>query len=159
MKSIFYNIRNFITFQLSTSIAALSLIAITTLFHLPTPLNAMQVLWINILMDGPPAQSLGVEPADPDMVGGKPRSRNLKLLNKGLAIRVCINAFLILCGTLYVLTRELDDSILTNRERTMTFTCFVLFDMMNALACRSQRKSIFHLDHNYTLYIAIGKFI
>ena len=39
----------------------------------------------------------------------------------------------------------------------MTFTCFVLFDMMNALACRSQRKSIFHLDHNYTLYIAIGK--
>ena len=65
----------------------------------------------------------------------------------------------ILCGTLYVLTRELDDSILTNRERTMTFTCFVLFDMMNALACRSQRKSIFHLDHNYTLYIAIGKFI
>jgi len=155
-KSIFYNIRNFITFQLSTSIAALSLIAITTLFHLPTPLNAMQVLWINILMDGPPAQSLGVEPADPDMVGGKPRSRNLKLLNKGLAIRVCINAFLILCGTLYVLTRELDDSILTNRERTMTFTCFVLFDMMNALACRSQRKSIFHLDHNYTLYIAIG---
>ena len=63
----------------------------------------------------------------------------------------------ILCGTLYVLTRELDDSILTNRERTMTFTCFVLFDMMNALACRSQRKSIFHLDHNYTLYIAIGK--
>ena len=45
-------------------------------------------------MDGPPAQSLGVEPADPDMVGGKPRSRNLKLLNKGLAIRVCINAFL-----------------------------------------------------------------
>ena len=65
----------------------------------------------------------------------------------------------ILCGTLYVLTRELDDSILTNRERTMTFTCFVLFDMMNALACRSQRKSIFHLDHNYTLYIAIGKLI
>lgn len=46
-------------------------------------------------MDGPPAQSLGVEPADPDMVGGKPRSRNLKLLNKGLAIRVCINAFLL----------------------------------------------------------------
>lgn len=32
-KSIFYNIRNFVTFQLSTSIAALSLIAITTLFR------------------------------------------------------------------------------------------------------------------------------
>ena len=63
----------------------------------------------------------------------------------------------ILAGTLYVLTRELDDSILTNRERTMTFTCFVFFDMMNALACRSQRKSITLLAHNYTLYVAIGK--
>ena len=57
-------------------------------------LNENQVLWINILMDGPPAQSLGVEPADPDMVKGKPRSRTLKLLNRGLTIRVCINAFL-----------------------------------------------------------------
>ena len=46
-------------------------------------------------MDGPPAQSLGVEPADRDLVTGKPRSRNLKLLNRGLAIRVCVNAFLI----------------------------------------------------------------
>jgi len=94
-KSIFYNIRNFITFQLSTSIAALSLIAITTLFRLPNPLNAMQVLWINILMDGPPAQSLGVEPADRELVMGKPRPRHLKLLNRGLATRVLINAFLV----------------------------------------------------------------
>ena len=62
----------------------------------------------------------------------------------------------ILCGTFYILTRELADGKLTNRERTMTFTCFVLFDMMNALACRSQRKSITQLAHNYTLYIAIG---
>jgi Ca2+-transporting ATPase len=155
-KSIFFNIRNFITFQLSTSIAALSLIAITTLFRLPNPLNAMQVLWINILMDGPPAQSLGVEPADRELVLGKPRPRHLKLLNRGLATRVLINAFLILAGTLYVLTRELDDAILTNRERTMTFTCFVLFDMFNAMACRSQRKSITQLAHNHTLYIAIA---
>jgi Ca2+-transporting ATPase len=155
-KAIFYNIRNFITFQLSTSVAALSLIALTTLFSLPNPLNAMQVLWINILMDGPPAQSLGVEPADRDLVKGKPRPRELKLLNRGLTVRVCINAFLILCGTFYILTRELADGKLTNRERTMTFTCFVLFDMMNALACRSQRKSITQLAHNFTLYTAIG---
>lgn len=38
------------------SIAALSLIALCTLFGLPNPLNAMQILWINIIMDGPPAQ-------------------------------------------------------------------------------------------------------
>jgi Ca2+-transporting ATPase len=46
-KAIFYNIQNFLTFQLSTSISALSLIAISTLFGLKTPLNAMQILWIS----------------------------------------------------------------------------------------------------------------
>lgn len=55
-KGIFHNIRNFVRFQLSTSIAALSLIALATLMGIPNPLNAMQILWINIIMDGPLAQ-------------------------------------------------------------------------------------------------------
>jgi len=55
-KCIFYNIRNFVRFQLSTSIAALMLISLSKLVNMPNPLNAMQILWINILMDGPPAQ-------------------------------------------------------------------------------------------------------
>jgi Ca2+-transporting ATPase len=51
-KSIFYNIQNFLVFQLSTAVAALSIITISTLFGLTNPLNAMQILFINILMDG-----------------------------------------------------------------------------------------------------------
>ncbi|PVV02034.1 hypothetical protein BB560_003525 [Smittium megazygosporum] len=47
-KSIFANIQNFLTFQLSTSVAALSLIALSTIFGLPNPLNAMQILWISM---------------------------------------------------------------------------------------------------------------
>lgn len=41
---------------LNRSIAALTLISLATLMNLPNPLNAMQILWINIIMDGPPAQ-------------------------------------------------------------------------------------------------------
>jgi P-type Ca2+ transporter type 2C len=57
-KSIFYNIKNFLTFQLSTSFAALGLVALNNALGFPNPLNPMQILWINIIMDGPPAQSL-----------------------------------------------------------------------------------------------------
>lgn len=46
-KGIFYNIQNFITFQLSTSVAALSLVLISTAFGFKNPLNAMQILWIS----------------------------------------------------------------------------------------------------------------
>lgn len=49
-KSIFYNIKNFLRFQLSTSMAALTLIAAATMLGLPNPLNAMQILWISGLM-------------------------------------------------------------------------------------------------------------
>jgi len=55
-KSLFHNIRHFVRFQISTSIAALALVAYSTVLGKPNPLNAMQILWINILMDGPPAQ-------------------------------------------------------------------------------------------------------
>lgn len=48
-KGIFYNIQNFITFQLSTSAAALSLVLLATCFGLKNPLNAMQILWISKL--------------------------------------------------------------------------------------------------------------
>jgi Ca2+-transporting ATPase len=75
-KCIFYNIRNFVRFQLSTSIAALMLISFATLCDIPNPLNAMQILWINIIMDGPPAQSLGLEPVDDEVVKRPPRGRD-----------------------------------------------------------------------------------
>lgn len=52
-KGIFFNIRCFLAFQLSTSFAALTMAGIATALGLPTPLNAMQILWINIIMDGP----------------------------------------------------------------------------------------------------------
>ena len=144
-KGIFYNIRNFIRFQLSTSIAALSLIAITTLAGLPNPLNAMQILWINILMDGPPAQSLGVEPVDKDVIRQPPRSSKQSMIDRSLIANVLLSAAIIVLGTLFVFQRELQDNKLTPRDTTMTFTCFVLFDLFNALSCRSQDKSVWEI--------------
>lgn len=47
-------------FPMCRSIAAISLITISTFLKLPNPLNAMQILWINIIMDGPPAQRWGI---------------------------------------------------------------------------------------------------
>ena len=46
-KGIFYNIQNFLTFQLSTSVAALSLVLLSTFLGFSNPLNAMQILWIS----------------------------------------------------------------------------------------------------------------
>ncbi|CAK9811235.1 Calcium-transporting ATPase type 2C member 1 [Anthophora quadrimaculata] len=142
-KGIFHNIRNFVRFQLSTSIAALSLIALATLMGIPNPLNAMQILWINIIMDGPPAQSLGVEPVDKDVLKQKPRNTKEPMITRHLIVNVLLSATIIILGTLWVYNREMTTDGNTARDTTMTFTCFVFFDMFNALSCRSQTKSIF----------------
>eukprot|EP00090_Calanus_glacialis_P018320 TRINITY_DN2841_c0_g1_i1.p1 TRINITY_DN2841_c0_g1~~TRINITY_DN2841_c0_g1_i1.p1 ORF type:complete len:922 (+),score=301.16 TRINITY_DN2841_c0_g1_i1:143-2908(+) len=144
-KSIFINIRNFLRFQLSTSIAALSLISISTLMGTANPLNPMQILWINIIMDGPPAQSLGVEPSDKELMKKPPRDTKVAMLSKDILINIILSASIIVCGTLYVFKEMMEDGKITNRDTTMTFTCFVFFDMFNALSCRSNTKSVFQL--------------
>ncbi|KAK8087937.1 calcium-transporting P-type ATPase [Apiospora hydei] len=142
-KGIFSNIQNFITFQLSTSVAGLSLVFLCTCLGFRSPLNAMQILWINIIMDGPPAQSLGVEKVDKDVMSRPPRSRSEPVLTRNLLVRVMTQAAIIMVGTMIIYTREmLSDGEVTRRDTTMTFTCFVLFDMFNALSCRSESKSL-----------------
>ena len=94
-------------------------------------------------MDGPPAQSLGVEPVDPAVMALPPRPRHARVLTRPLIQRVLQSATIIMLGTLTTYYREMSaDNIVTARDTTMTFTCFVLFDMFNALTCRSSSKSV-----------------
>uniref|UniRef100_A0A2K5HFA6 Calcium-transporting ATPase n=1 Tax=Colobus angolensis palliatus TaxID=336983 RepID=A0A2K5HFA6_COLAP len=192
-KGIFYNIKNFVRFQLSTSISALSLITLSTVFHLPSPLNAMQILWINIIMDGPPAQSrssqqtevcctgvrlgvegrgestwagrsgLGVEPVDKDTLRQPPRSVGDTILSRALILKVLMSAVVIISGTLFIFWKEMpEDRASTPRTTTMTFTCFVFFDLFNALTCRSQTKLIFEigfLRNRMFLYSILGSIL
>ncbi|ORZ35074.1 hypothetical protein BCR44DRAFT_1435029 [Catenaria anguillulae PL171] len=145
-KAIFHNIRNFLSFQLSTSISALSLVAIATFMGLPNPLNAMQILWINIIMDGPPAQSLGVEPVDRDAVENTgPRPSSAPIITRQLIAKVLTSALVIVTGTLITYSSELASGRSNEHVTTMTFTMFVMYDMFNALSCRSLTKSIWHL--------------
>ncbi|KAF9879298.1 putative calcium-transporting atpase type 2c member 1 protein [Colletotrichum karsti] len=106
-KGIFNNIQNFLTFQLSTSAAGLSLVFFCTLLGFKSPLNAMQILWINIIMDGPPAQSLGVEAVDADVMNRPPRKRNDAVLTKAVLYRVLTSASIIMIGTMLIYSREM----------------------------------------------------
>lgn len=98
-------------------------------------------------MDGPPAQSLGVEPVDPALLQQPPRHRNARVLTRRLLRRVGQSAVIILLGTLFTYVSNLSaEDLLAHsvsaRDTTLTFTQFVLFDMFNALACRSATKSV-----------------
>jgi len=160
-KGIFYNIRNFLSFQLSTSFAALTMETIATIFGLPNPLNAMQILWINIVMDGPPAQSLGVEPVDEAILRAKPRNAEDPVLTKALLVRAITSAAWIVFLTLSVFADELDDGQVTRRDTTMTFMTFMNLDLFNAYACRSSELCFYELNlfSNPSFLWAVGSSI
>lgn len=112
-------------------------------------------------MDGPPAQSLGVEPVDPSVMNRPPRSKTDKVLTWPLVRRVLTSGAIIMLGTLMVYRHEMDiDNKITARDTTMTFTCFVFFDMFNALTCRSEGKSLLRgelqLAGNSMFNLAVG---
>lgn len=88
-RKIYQNIRNFVRYQVSTNVAAVALIVISTfIFGWELPLTATQILVINILMDGPPAVALGVEKRHGNVMGrpprpvdeGLPNSRDISLI-------------------------------------------------------------------------------
>ncbi|PWN29113.1 calcium-transporting P [Jaminaea rosea] len=137
-KGIFYNIQNFLAFQLSTAVAALSLITLSTAAGLKLPLNPMQILFINILMDGPPSQSLGVDPVDRAVVmRRRPRRKDAPVLTRRVLMRVLFSATIIVLGTLYIYVAELtDDGFADERDQTMTFTAFVFLDLTSAVQNR-----------------------
>jgi Ca2+-transporting ATPase len=156
-KSIFNNIKNFLRFQLTTSIATLSMVASSTLFGLPLPLTPIQILWINIIMDGPPAQSLGVEPFDEEVIKKPPRNPRQPIFNSFMIASILASALLMVTGTLFVFYTFLDEDDET-RAVTMCFTTFVMFQMFNAFNCRSEERSLFQigLQSNKFFNFAIG---
>ncbi|GAA6029522.1 hypothetical protein JCM8097_003720 [Rhodosporidiobolus ruineniae] len=155
-KGIFVNIQNFLCFQLSTAVAALSLVTLSTAFGLPNPLNAMQILFINVIMDGPPSQSLGVDPVDREVMRGPPRPKNAPILTRRLMYRVAFSATVIICGVLFILARELGDGTDLARDQTMTFTSFVILDLVSALQNRGLNVPLVLGRPNKMLLLAVS---
>ncbi|ORY32918.1 hypothetical protein BCR39DRAFT_522368 [Naematelia encephala] len=152
-KSIFYNIQNFLSFQLSTAVAALTLITLSTIFKMANPLNAMQILFINILMDGPPAQALGVDPVDREIMRRPPRKKDELVLDRRVMLRVGFSASCIVLGTLWIYVAEISDGSMSKRDQTMTFTCFVFLDLVSALQNRGLTCPMFR---NRMLFLTVS---
>lgn len=87
-------------------------------------------------------RSLGVEPVDHDVMRRPPRGTHNPIITSEVLKRVFVSATIIVAGTLYMFWHEMTEEMVTSRDTTLTFTTFVMFDMFNALSCRSADKPI-----------------
>jgi P-type Ca2+ transporter type 2C len=156
-RSIYDNIVKFVRFQLSTNIGAILSFLGATVAGLAAPLTAIQVLWVNIIMDGPPAMALGVDPARPGLMDEPPRKPSERILNRTRLLRMLRAGVVMATGTLSVLALA-GNAYGAATAATMAFTTFVLFQFFNALNARAERETVFtrHLFTNRWLWISFG---
>jgi Ca2+-transporting ATPase len=154
-RTIFDNIKRFLKFQLSTNIGAILTITIGSLLPIPTPFTPIQLLWINIIMDGPPAQSLGLEGPEKDIMRRPPEKG--ELINRKTLMKITISGIVMAIGTLGLFIYELNNGVgdVKTKAITIAFTVFVLYQLFNALNYRSSSKA-----RNTMLWLSlIGSFI
>lgn len=156
-RSIYDNIVKFVRFQLSTNIGAILSLIGAQLAGLPVPFTALQVLWVNIIMDGPPAMALGVDPPSAGAMDRPPRERGAAILTARRLARLGATGGVMAAGTLGVLAVGIETGS-DDHALTLAFTTFVLFQVFNALSARSETASVFGRDtlRNAKLWVALG---
>jgi len=133
-RTIFANIGTFVRFQLSTNLGAITSILGAAIAGLAAPFTAIQLLWVNLIMDGPPAIALGVDPASRGTLDAPPRHPDAPILGRRDLLGCLRGGALMAFGTLGVLVLA-PDAV----APTMAFTTFVLFQVVNALSVRTER--------------------
>ncbi|GGI08152.1 cation-translocating P-type ATPase [Egicoccus halophilus] len=157
-RAIYDNIVAFVRFQLATNIGAILTILVGRLAGLPTVFTAVQLLWVNLIMDGPPALALGVDPAHPDTMRRPPRDRRTQILDRQRLGRLLLSGGVMAAGTLGVFGWTLRTSGDEAVAGTLAFTTFVLFQFGNALNARAERTTVFsrHTLRNRHLWVALA---
>ncbi len=156
-RTLYDNILKFVRFQLSTTIGAILTVFMAPLLGLPEPFTALQILWVAIIMDGPPAVSLALDGARPGIMSEPPRPRAEPVLPLKRVARVFAYGATMMVGTLAVLYYGLQTGS-QDRALTLAFTTFVLFQFFNVFNARSEVGSAFNTQFfgNKMLWISLS---
>ena len=166
-RGVYANIRKYLIYLLSSNAGELMTMFAGVMFAgvlgltsaepgLFLPLLAAQLLWINLITDGPPALALGVDPKDPDVMKQPPRSRGTGVLTTQDWWYLGVVGSVMMVGTLAVLDAYYPGGLFTlfasgtgpnaadeTYARTMAFTTLMLFQLFNVYNCRSTWRSAF----------------
>jgi Ca2+-transporting ATPase len=151
---IFQNVRKVVKFLLATNIGEdLTLLSSLVLFAskglIITP---VQILWVNLVTDGILDITLAMEPQEGDVMDDPPRKANARIINMEILKNIVFVAVFMAVGTLWMFSRANRNGSLIYAQ-TFAFSTLAMFQVFNALNCRSRRKSVFQLGFFKNRYL------
>ncbi len=134
-RGIYENFKRFISFQLTVNVSSVIVVLTSILLGLKAPFTALQLLWINMIMDGPPALTLGLEPIHDDLMKRPPVRRSDNIISKAMLIKIGVTGvYVSIVFLLQYVTNFLGAA--EAQKPTVLFTLFALFQLFNAFNCR-----------------------
>ena len=104
------------------------------------PLNAVMMLWVNLIMDTMGALALGTEPPSPTLLARRPYKRDASLINRKMWRNILVQSIFQICVLGYLLLAGAEDfgvQIGSRVHTTIVFTTFVFCQIFNEFNARS----------------------
>jgi Ca2+-transporting ATPase len=162
-RTIYNNIRKTIHYLLSTNLSEIMVTFTATAAGLGQPLNAMQLLWINLVSDIFPGLGLALEPPEPDVLSQPPRDPNEPIIQSKDFKRITFEAAALTGGAMGAYSIGRIRYGAGPRASTLAFLSLSTGQILHALSCRSKKHRLFGgsreqgaLQPNRYLSLALG---
>lgn len=161
---IYSNIKKFVSFLLSCNVGEVLVIFLAIIFNWPTPLLAVQLLWLNLVTDLFPALALGVEQGEKDIMEQDPRDPTEPIIDKELVISIAVQSIAITVSVLaaYYISLELYAEgwrelhaggkameaaldIQLREPRSIAFVTLIMAELLRSFSVRSTKYTVFEL--------------
>lgn len=138
-RSVFDNIRKFLQFQLTVNVVALTITFLSAVAGYQPPLNAVMMLWVNLIMDTMGALALGTEPPAPELLDRRPYRRDASLISRPMWRNILCQAVFQLAVLVYLLDKGpsmfgCEDG--SRHHFTILFNAFVFCQVFNEFNAR-----------------------
>ncbi len=145
-RTIYSNIRKSVHFLLATNLSEIIVMAIATLFGWGEPLNALQLLWLNLVTDVFPGLGLALEPPEPDVLNQPPRDPNTPIIRNQDFQRIGLEASVLSLFTLIAYGYALGKYGIGPKASTVAFMSLTIGQVLHTFSCRSETHRWFDAE-------------
>lgn len=142
-RGVFGNIKKYLMYLLSSNIGEITLMAGASIFGLPLPLSAVQILYVNLATDGLPALALALDPPDDGVMKRPPRDPRRGIFSKAVVVLLAAGGFWSALVNAVLFTWALASGRSMQEAMTMTFVSLVLIQFFKAYNYRSDIDTLF----------------